>query len=453
MAPPADWSELPNELPYLIESRLTKLSDRVRFPAVCNPWRSALEETDNLPNNISSSTIHREFPWLMLPGCALYSPLENKLLLRPINLPLNHRFQRFIGSSSSDGWVAMADDLLNITLFNPISGAQSPLPSLRRALVPSIRHLWFPNVLPWLKKDDHPQKAVWSPDPTNSGSVSMVILMSNNKLAFYRPGEARWNFIRANFFDDVIHYKGVFYLVDFCGRLFTLDINLSSLQQHLMMEPMMLWLMEPKKGIRKPYLVEGPNRSLLMVIREMEFPGDSLYRTTMGFKVFELDEGTMSWKGKRDGLGDDGMVFLGMNASTYLSATDFHGCKGNRIYFTDDNNVVMSRCLKYGGCDMGVFCLEDGSLGPHYQTDVKLMWPHPIWIFRKGGSASVVRRCAISKRLFDLLFNHLPDNFYLLDVGGWVLSNTRLLLLLCLYNCTCIILAFLLCILKWWWMR
>ncbi|KAK1266409.1 F-box protein [Acorus gramineus] len=382
MSPPAKWSELPKELLCSIESRLTNLSDRVRFRAVCKPWKSALE--DSPPNN------RREFPWLMLPGYALYSPLEHKLR-RPINLPPNHHSQRFIGSSSSDGWVAMADDHLNITLFNPISGAQASFPSLMRSLfrewVPSFRHLFFKHTRRWLltessdRRDLHIRKAVWSPDPTNSGSVTMVILMSN-MLAVYRPGSetsAGWNFFRANY-DDFIYYKDIFYLVDFGCRLITFDINATSsnMLQLLITELMRISMMEPIRGIKKPYLVEGPNRSLLLVIREMDTPShgrwDFRYRTT-GFKVFELDERTMSWR-RKDGLGNDGMVFLGMNASTYLPATEFHGCKGNHIYFTDDNMAISG-----WGCDMGVFCLEDESFETHYQTHVKSMWREPIWFF------------------------------------------------------------------------
>ncbi|KAK1267156.1 hypothetical protein QJS04_geneDACA000405 [Acorus gramineus] len=110
--------------------------------------------------------------------------------------------------------------------------------------------------------------------------------------------------------------------------------------------------------------------------------------------------------GKRTGwgLGDDGMVFLGMNCSTYLSATDFHGCRGNRIYFTDDNKKTRS----WWGCDMGVFCLEDGSLGSHYQTNVKPMWPKPIWVFPNPveSGASTARKRGTWGRPF-------PMNFYL----------------------------------------
>ncbi|KAK1289717.1 hypothetical protein QJS10_CPB18g01412 [Acorus calamus] len=418
---PGGWSELPKELLYLIETRLMNLSDRVLFAAACKSWRSALKESPN------RSCSRREFPWLMLPGGALYSPLEDKV--RSINLPNRHHFQRFLGSSS-DGWVAMVDESLNVYLFNPISGAEARLPSLTNVFLVMMRRLFTHGS--WMSsldvRDIYLRKAVWSPDPNNLGSVSMVLLMKC-MVAVNRPGNARWT-VRYGQFIDVIYNKEIFYLVDQKGQVFTLNIN--DIHERRVWKKWKPWNMDLPMGSNKLYLVEGPS-SLLLVIRLKKFPGGCCpYRTT-GFKVFELNEGTMKWERKVD-LGD-GMLFLGMNSSIHLSASHFPECQGNRIYFTDDN-MAQSCSLKYGGYDMGVFCLGDGSLGCPYRTDERSMWPDPIWIFpNPTGNVSTVCRCTIRRRLLYLFIDHLPRPFYFLDARGRGQIWARLLRFFYLYCC------------------
>ncbi|KAK1289719.1 hypothetical protein QJS10_CPB18g01410 [Acorus calamus] len=437
----AGWSELPRELLFLIETHLMNLSDRVLFAAVCKSWRSALKESPN------RSCFRREFPWLMLPGGTLYSPLEDKV--RSINLPNRHHFQRFLGSST-DGWVAMVDELLNVNLFNPISGAKACLPSLTSnfLVMMSYKLCQLFSRRSWMSaldvRDIHLRKAVWSPDPNNFGSMSMVLLLKS-MVAFHRPGDAQWTIMYGEFI-DLIYYKEIFYLVDHKGQVFTLNIN--NIQEKVC-ERWKPWKMDLMMESNKLYLVESPS-SLLLVIREMEFPGGCCpYRTT-SFKVFELNEATLRWKRKVD-LGD-GMLFLGMNSSIHLSASDFAGCQGNNIYFTDDN-MAQSCSLEHGGYDMGVFSLGDGSLGWHYRTDKRSMWPDPIWIFpNPAGSVRMVGRCTIRRRLVYLFNDHLPDPFYFLDARGRGQICARLLRLFCLYCCIHIISSFFMSLLKWLWM-
>ena len=62
-------------------------------------------------------------------------------------------------------------------------------------------------------------------------------------------------------------------------------------------------------------------------------------------------------------LGDQ-VFFLGKDSSFSVSATEFSGCKGNCIYFTDEN-------------DIGVFYFENQKTGKivDFQDRCHLFWP------------------------------------------------------------------------------
>lgn len=127
------------------------------------------------------------------------------------------------------------------------------------------------------------------------------------------------------------------------------------------------------------YLVKSKGE-LLLVSRSLGAEADlvaycEVYET-VGFDVFtfrETGEGRASWDRVTD-LGDQ-VVFVGDNSSLALSASDFPGCKGNRIYFTDDH----SKCNDVGFFDLGTGRVEPL---PCYPQDASLpfQWAPPVWI-------------------------------------------------------------------------
>lgn len=54
--------------------------------------------------------------------------------------------------------------------------------------------------------------------------------------------------------------------------------------------------------------------------------------------------------------------------------------KRNVIYFTDDNWVRIDEDLSYGGHDMGVLSMEDGSIEPVLDLPSEKIVPPPFWI-------------------------------------------------------------------------
>ncbi|KAK1281251.1 hypothetical protein QJS04_geneDACA002819 [Acorus gramineus] len=124
------------------------------------------------------------------------------------------------------------------------------------------------------------------------------------------------------------------------------------------------------------YLAESPS-GLLLIARRIGRTADSI---TRGFRIFRLHEGATQWL-EVCNL-DNGMLFLGLNTSFWLSASDFKEGEENSIYFTDD--VIAEYCIMEQeldpGNDSGVFHLEDQSFSSICDDDMKLLYPHPVWV-------------------------------------------------------------------------
>lgn len=127
------------------------------------------------------------------------------------------------------------------------------------------------------------------------------------------------------------------------------------------------------------YLVSSGD-DLLLVSRYLDIDYDNnsveLYRT-VGFDVFRMVWGGPRWE-KVEELGD-GMLFIGQNSSLSLSASDFPGCIGNCIYFTDDYSDLNYESA-FGECDSGIFRLCDGTIECKWNSHFTEHWPTPIWV-------------------------------------------------------------------------
>ncbi|KAK1271766.1 hypothetical protein QJS04_geneDACA006000 [Acorus gramineus] len=128
------------------------------------------------------------------------------------------------------------------------------------------------------------------------------------------------------------------------------------------------------------YLAEGPS-GLLFTVRHLLHWFDEVAYMTVGFETFRLDETAKKWV-EINSLGD-GMLFLGLNTSMWVSCGDFKNCRGNSIYFTDDNmEESTSSFFSLGmGEDSDVFHLDDMSFGSiHDDEDMNWKYPYPVWV-------------------------------------------------------------------------
>ncbi|XP_059627444.1 uncharacterized protein LOC132270274 [Cornus florida] len=133
------------------------------------------------------------------------------------------------------------------------------------------------------------------------------------------------------------------------------------------------------------YLVESSSGDLLFVQRSYKV-GDDSQHATSGFEVFKLlleqfEQGSpMQLRGKSlKNLGGD-TLFLGDNHSICVSAPKWSRCQPNSIYYTDDNIDILFYPL-LGRRDIGIFNIENGSFGTHYNLDHSHNhMPPSIWI-------------------------------------------------------------------------
>ncbi|XP_077219028.1 F-box protein SKIP23-like [Tasmannia lanceolata] len=384
------WSELPNDILMLVLKRLPLIFDHIRFSFVCSSWQQAMVE------NCGCLLSPRQLPLLMLPDKErsrirqFFSVSENKLY--NIQLPL---FNGKWCCGSCMGWLITVDERSNVHLLNPLSRIQIQLPSLDKFTY----HQYHTD--PDLPSDyAYIFKAVLSASPISTPNYIVVAIVTTMlRLSFYKPGDETWTTLETQWdpFKDVIYYKGQFYAINHRGAVVICNFASSDLPKFTEIMP------APPFWERndKIYLLESAGE-LLKVIRLYDWnpeldryygldyedededggyiirdyggqenpPPEWFYKTVM-FNVFQLDQNTRKWI-KAESL-DDQMLFLGYNSSMSLSANDFSQCKGNCIYFTDDNEDA-SGCL-----DNGVFDMKDVSVKPCYPNSPSWI-TEPIWI-------------------------------------------------------------------------
>lgn len=323
---------------------------------------------------------------------AFLNALSNKLHL--LTLPEASLRRRRVGASH--GWLILIDESPSIFLINPITRAKVNLPALST----------FPNVLNFdfysvgreytlrspgadvyncnLRKmrDSFIKKVIISHNPYNdSNFTAFAILNWYGDLAYCEKGENSWKFIdeARSYCEDVIYFNDSFYAVNKFGSIAICDVKDADFPKVSLIK-----MLQPIVGDMQ-YLVDAMGE-LLLITRYLELETDpdrlehqfdNVYKTVK-FCVWRLDLSGPKWE-RIMSLGDR-VLFLGENSSLAILATDYPGCKGNRIYFADDyseanydGNLGIS-----GDHDVGFYNLEDGSIEPLPFYPRISHWP--IWI-------------------------------------------------------------------------
>lgn len=386
-----DWTQLPPELMETIAEKLKIYSDYLRFQAVCRNWRSSIPK--------SPSHLPPQLPWLMLPQSqsyqshrAFFDLSANKVHF--LNLPEASRRKRHCGSSH--GWLIILEETPIVLLLNPLTRVKIYLPPLSA----------FPNVVSFSyfdigreytlasllgdhynrslrqMRDSFIKKIVLSSSPVkDSDFIAVAILNQSGDLAYCRNGDQSWRIIEGaqSYSEDIICYNELFYAVDKGGDIAICDVSGDTPRVSIIQTPQQF------SGDMQ-YLVSSED-DLLLVTRYLglEFDFDPhqprlVYRTTR-FEVCRLDWSGPQWKRVRS-LGDK-VLFIGQNSSFALSASDYPGCSGDCIYYTDDYSETNYDDV-CGEHDLGIFKLRDGGIEslPCYPCNLHypLQWPPPLWV-------------------------------------------------------------------------
>ncbi|KAL1811097.1 hypothetical protein DCAR_0623214 [Daucus carota subsp. sativus] len=384
----AEWCNLPGELLDLISKHLDSSIDLLRFRSVCTCWRSSLHPHRSsspsrfpiLPNNGISDTT-----W----GFYLF---KRSIFFFQLPPPL-------FNSQSNPSWVVKIDqeNPQKCHLFNPLSRDEyKPLPpnfpklvdfmGLRVSELGMEYTLQYINYRPFATSigdagNLYSEKVAFCDVGGGGGYVILTIHVSG-RLALLKSGDVKWTVIddMPAPYDDVVFYKGSFYAVDSTGRTVMVDVGSSPVSVRFVADSVF--------GGDTKMLVDGCGE-LFMVDKFLSvgpeddegFDGDEEFdymsERTVRFEVFKLDKSGEKWI-KVENL-EDRIIFLGDNCAFSALASNFVGCKGNCILFTNSSKVE-DGVLKSRG--ISVFDLESGSIGPlaDYPGLSELFWPPPAWI-------------------------------------------------------------------------
>lgn len=214
-----DWSKLQHDLLELIaQQQLTRLEDYVAFGAVCTSWCAAAAER----KNFKGLELWQQVPCLMLAESEdksddnhreFYSLIEKEIVAK-ISLPKLKGKRCY----ESLGWLLAVGQEGDMTLLNPFSDTEIPLP-------PGTT---FPDD-DWLNADPEifVENFVLSARPSEASDfLVMLICGSAGYLAFWRQGDRNWTKIDTSnaAYSDVNYHNGQFYAIDCTGNLVAGDV-------------------------------------------------------------------------------------------------------------------------------------------------------------------------------------------------------------------------------------
>ncbi|XP_058068802.1 F-box protein SKIP23-like [Magnolia sinica] len=363
-----DCLELEKDILELILMRLRVIVDFINFGAVCKTWRSVFLENRHRLSHlrhilIIPSNEKKEFQD--------FFRLSKKHFL-------THRLEEngkwCVGSS--EDCLIMIDFLLNISLVNPFTKTETPLPRLTSLSdIFSIRETGTGTIeytrnmrapIPGTCTLFHFTPKAYVQKAVMAGPYVFAILGYNYVIGFCRRDSYTWTHVGDVLFplgfDDLVCYNGNFYAVDKYGHVVVVDVS----GPHPTITKVATAIGGGIESCKK-YLVESYGE-LLMVgrrIDKMKYP-----RWTYGFLILRVDLNKHVCF-PLEALGDR-MLFLGENQSMSLFTRDFPGCERNCIYFIDEHETVKPYYILDGY--LRVYNLEFGSIKPLYKRDWNWNW-------------------------------------------------------------------------------
>ncbi|KAM3400134.1 hypothetical protein ACQJBY_005182 [Aegilops geniculata] len=418
-----DWAGLPEEI-LLMFVRELEIPDLVRSGAVCSSWHVVYlaVRRQRFPLPIS----RKQLP------CLLYacrnSAADDAVVCCPFNgdsvrvpLPLPP-LTRHSTVGSAHGWLVTADEVSNLHLLNPITGAHAALPPITTLhhvesytdaegrLMYNVFESGDPEPIPFLAREARDcmyHRVTLSCSPS-AGSACIVLLvhMPDGELSYARLGDKRWTWISPDdhqfmgiswgFMDSFYNEdQGLFYVLRSHRSVFTLNFNGPSLVVKKIMR-------RDRKG-KDPssmYILQAPWGDILQIWRwrsyddsstPVELPSDLMgdkeddidryieLRTTE-IEVYKVDLENQTLV-KMANLADHAL-FLGYNGTMCFPCKDFPTLKPNRVYITDDSYEYVNMC-KHNWREIGVWDMENNSLQTFDNdllTNSWMNWPSPVWI-------------------------------------------------------------------------
>ncbi|KAJ8642306.1 hypothetical protein MRB53_019000 [Persea americana] len=227
----------------------------------------------------------------------------------------------------------------------------------------------------------------------------VVIVYEEGRLAFCRIREDKvWTQALdfSVFYRDIIYNRGHFFVVCFHGEVGVVRINKSNpyVASVIRMEYLTRVAPIPELPLvdcirHRTYLVADPASGTIFTVKRIvrsyfdtETSSPHYIFTTLRFHVYEmgLEESTGEYKKNAlevESLGG-GVMFLGLNSSMIVMASQFPDFKGNCIY--DFLAFLQLNKVRKGCTDMGVFNMEDKTIYPLFPERAQPPFSPPTWI-------------------------------------------------------------------------
>jgi hypothetical protein len=377
-----NWSDLPDEILPCIGKSLDASIDVLRFRSVCTSWRSSIPSSREI-----SPCFPLPFPFTGSNGNPIDAFVSQSTFYRLEPSEKNPN-PSAPSSSSPKGWLIKVEESETgqIRLLNPLSSLHTRFPP---ASFPKLINLLDFRAVEVSKAYKFQfsagspiygvSKVVLYPNSawTSAKDCMIFAIYDDGKLGSAKYGDQKWTLVdddENSHYDDIIVYKGHFYVINRLGIVSWIECSSLKLiqffpplcglgtQKHLVESCGEFYVVDrylnrERRGSR--HLRENMNHNLR---RYLVCP------RTVDFKVYKLDQECGNWVMVQS-LGDR-VFFLGNDCSFSVSAREFGGgCKGNCIYFSDEN-------------DIGVFYLEDHVIGKivNFPCFPHIFWPPPSWL-------------------------------------------------------------------------
>lgn len=394
------WSDLQPEIWAKIVRHLDSHTDLLRFRSVCSMWRSLVprlplhQTAISVPHtvsrvasssaSISSATIFRiePVPKTSMPDDPL--PYRQGWLIKISDSKHELVMEPELGREpESDSEPQLESNSGKLRLLNPLCGS----PILYKAGT-FLKHL---DLLKFRATElckeyslrgakglalAEVEKVLICPDsPWRDPEDTLALSISKDgNLRYWKYGEESWTHItdgqdQGSWYDDIIVYKGQFYVVDKLGTVSWIDSSMRAIQ----FSPPMCG------GGDRKYLVEWGS-DIFVIDRYHEGLGATsrsrhrrryCLEEVVDFKVYRLDQEWGKWD-EVNNLGDV-VFFLGTRCSFSVSVRDFNGCPGNCIYFAEQDRFR----YKVHVFNLGNRSVKRAAFLPAY---MQILWPPPSWL-------------------------------------------------------------------------
>ncbi|WCJ32753.1 hypothetical protein M5689_014156 [Euphorbia peplus] len=387
-----NWSDLPKELLETVGNFIRSPVDILRFRSVCSSWRSS----------VSAPSFDQEIPQLVLKlpdPISCVAVLSQSTIFRTEFTSQNPNSESSSSSSVSNpkGWLIKIRESKTgrLELLHPLTDYKIRYSPFKL----NLHEFQFSQLIKAFKFKTLSGFSVFGMNkvvlfPISSNVVAILAIFHEGKLGYLKFGDEMWTLLdETNFeYDDIIEYKGQFYVVDRKGTVSWIDSSLRLIQY----APCLFGCGLQKNLVESCgdlYIVDRYLEGESRTGQHFEVPEAGAGRTrryricspnAVDFKVYKLDEEWGTWVDVKC-LGDRIFV-LGVDCSFSVSCDELVGGEGNCIYFTDDDDYNR-RGLSNDS--ISVFRLDDGVI-----EKVEMMHQHSKVFWPPKFGVSMISVCA-----------------------------------------------------------